>query len=123
MGSMCYKDDVSSSSGWMEEVCRRGVWAVIAFGTIAMLGLGLLPGRAYAEARVRADFNGDGYDDLAIGVDGENLGSISNAGGVNVIYGSANRLTSTGNQFWSQNSSGILDDAENEDRFGESLGK
>ncbi|HYU57407.1 MAG TPA: integrin alpha, partial [Actinomycetota bacterium] len=35
-----------------------------------------------------ADFNGDGYGDLAVGVPGENIGSVANAGAVNVIYGS-----------------------------------
>src|SRR5262245_19446505 len=38
---------------------------------------------------VIADFNGDGFSDLAAGVPGENNG----AGAVNVIYGSANGLT------------------------------
>ena len=31
------------------------------------------------------DFNGDGYDDLAVGVPDEDLGSIVDAGAVNVI--------------------------------------
>ena len=49
MGSgMCYTDDVSSSRGWMMKVCRRGVWVVIVFAALAVIGLGLLPGRAYA---------------------------------------------------------------------------
>jgi FG-GAP repeat len=33
------------------------------------------------------DFNGDGRDDLAIGVPQESLGSVGNTGGVEVIYG------------------------------------
>ncbi|MEL7476799.1 MAG: hypothetical protein AAGJ55_11310, partial [Cyanobacteria bacterium J06555_12] len=37
--------------------------------------------------------NGDGFDDLAIGVSGEDSGNISNSGAVNVLYGSANGLT------------------------------
>ena len=35
-----------------------------------------------------ADFNGDGSADLAVGVPGEDVNGISNAGAVNVIYGS-----------------------------------
>lgn len=68
------------------------------------------------------DFNGDGYDDLAVGVPGEDVGSITNAGAVNVIYGSKDGLTATGNQIWHQNSTGIEDTAENADLFGKSLG-
>jgi disulfide bond formation protein DsbB len=64
------------------------------------------------------DFNGDGFDDLAVGTDGEDVGAIRDAGVVNVIYGSAAGLTPTGNQLWSQNSPGILDSAETGDAFG-----
>jgi hypothetical protein len=67
------------------------------------------------------DFNGDGRDDLAVGVYGEDIGSITDAGAVNIIYGSATGLTATGNQVWSQNSSDILDVAELYDNFGFSL--
>jgi disulfide bond formation protein DsbB len=64
------------------------------------------------------DFNGDGFDDLAVGTDGEDLGTVTDAGVVNVIYGSAAGLAATGNQLWSQNSPGILDTAEASDAFG-----
>ena len=61
---------------------------------------------------IRADFNGDGSDDLAVGVPGQNIGGIANAGAVNVIYGSSpSGLTAQqpfdtvpANQFWHQNS-------------------
>src|SRR4051812_27038323 len=36
----------------------------------------------------KGDFNGDGFGDLAIGVPQEDIGTIKNAGAVNVIYGS-----------------------------------
>jgi hypothetical protein len=48
------------------------------------------------------DFDGDGRDDLAIGVPDEDIGSIGNAGGVNVLHGTANRLSATGDQDWHQ---------------------
>jgi FG-GAP repeat protein len=61
--------------------------------------------------------------DLAIGVPHENIGSISDAGAVHVIYGSflSNGLTSTGSQFWSQGSTGIPGGAEAGDHFGASM--
>ena len=74
---------------------------------------------------VAGDFNKNGKDDLAIGVPLEDIATsttnISNAGAVNVIYGSSTRLTSSGNQFWSQNSSNILDFSESGDYMGSAL--
>jgi hypothetical protein len=67
------------------------------------------------------DFNGDGYDDVAVGVTNESIGSIQSAGCVNVIYGSASGLTSTGNQLWNQNTSGISGACEDFDHFGGTL--
>ncbi|NEQ08258.1 MAG: hypothetical protein F6K37_20590, partial [Moorea sp. SIO4E2] len=67
------------------------------------------------------DFNKDGYDDLAVGSPYENINSITDAGAVNIIYGSVFGLTTTGNQFWTQDSSGVNDIAERYDNFGSSL--
>jgi hypothetical protein len=73
-----------------------------------------------------ADFNDDGYDDLAIGVAGEDIGA-SNAGAVNVLYGSPTTLRASAsgstpeNQFWSQNSGSVNDNSESGDLFGFSL--
>ncbi len=68
-----------------------------------------------------ADFNGDGFSDLAVGAPGETLGTGPSAGAVNVIYGAAAGLTSTNSQFWHQDSPGIVDTAEIADQFGEFL--
>ena len=75
---------------------------------------------------VKADFNGDGNDDLAIGVPGVDLGSIfkADAGAVEVIYGSSNGLSATSphaDQFWTQDSPNIDNQAETGDQFGRSL--
>ena len=66
----------------------------------------------------QCDFNDDGYDDAAIGVGFEDVGALSNAGAVNVIYGSVDGLTSIGDQLWTQDSAGIADTAEAGDVFG-----
>ena len=61
--------------------------------------------QAQSSNEVYGDFNGDGFDDLAIGVPGETLGSISAAGAVEVIYGSSSGLSATlahADQFWTQ---------------------
>jgi hypothetical protein len=49
------------------------------------------------------DFNGDGFDDIAIGIPFRNLGktqSITEGGGVMILYGSASGLAATGNQYF-----------------------
>jgi FG-GAP repeat len=42
------------------------------------------------------DFNNDGFADLAVGTTGEDVGTVSGAGAVNVLYGSAGGLTGVG---------------------------
>jgi FG-GAP repeat len=84
------------------------------------------PGEAFARSAAGGDFNGDGYSDLAIDVRGENVGSAVEAGAVAVLYGSANGLQATGtggpdDQFWTQDSPGVQDQAENQDWFGRNL--
>jgi len=78
-------------------------------------------GDLFGDTLAAGDFNGDGSDDLAVGVSREDIGIISDAGAVNVLYGSATGLSSTGDQFWHQDSSGILDTAEEGDSFGSAL--
>jgi hypothetical protein len=68
-----------------------------------------------------ADFDGDGYDDVAVGVPYEDFGSVINAGSVNVIFGSASGLTVTGDQFWNQDVSTIEGDAATSERFSQSM--
>ena len=72
---------------------------------------------------VCGDFNGDHFDDLAIGVPGEDIGECLDAGAVDAIYGQDPwfGLIPTGSQFWHQDRPGILDDAEQWDCFGQSL--
>jgi FG-GAP repeat len=71
---------------------------------------------------VLADFNGDGFRDLAVGVPLEDFKG-TNDGVVNVIYGSQSGLsaTVTPDQLWSQDSPGVEGGAESEDRFGSVL--
>ena len=61
-----------------------------------------------AGSGLRADFNGDGAADLAIGAPGESLGPGQAAAGVvHVLYGSTGGLTAAGNQLFSQDAAGV----------------
>ncbi|NOX61936.1 MAG: hypothetical protein GXP42_08325 [Chloroflexi bacterium] len=53
-------------------------------------------GDKFGYAVAAGDFDGDGFDDLAIGIPGEDIGSMSNAGAVLALYGSAQGLTANG---------------------------
>jgi hypothetical protein len=78
-------------------------------------------GDYFGTALAIGDINGDGYSDLAIGVPNEDLGTVPSAGAVNVLYGSFNGITTTGNQLLGQHWPSIPDAEESFDRFGASL--
>ena len=89
-----------------------------------LIGLALLAGQAVAAqpaGGLRADFNGDGYLDLAVGVPFEAVGASAKAGAVHVFYGSAAGLSATGSQIWHQDTPGIQGVAETGDTFGRTL--
>jgi hypothetical protein len=66
-----------------------------------------------------ADFDGDGYGDLAVGVP-DDLDGLFAAGAVNLIYGDGSGLT-TRNDRWRQGLRGVRAEAEPLDSFGETL--
>src|SRR6266536_2231716 len=110
---------------------RQGEWCTMR-RIIVALALALVAGvwsaaPAVADGRtaaqptaagsVQADFNNDGADDLAVGVPGESVGTIVEAGVVNVLYGSAGKLTGSGSQLFTQVGSA----PEPGDGFGDAL--
>ncbi|MEM6777306.1 MAG: C2 family cysteine protease [Planctomycetota bacterium] len=64
------------------------------------------------------DFDGDGHDDLVIGVPREDVGTVKDAGVVQVLYGDRDGLTTRGDEYYHQNTKGIKGTAETGDRFG-----
>ena len=74
-------------------------------------------GDGFGSELTAADFNGDGFDDLAVGVPGEEAGR----GAVNVIYGSSGRLSSSGNQSWTQERGDNTGGAERGNGYGSAL--
>jgi hypothetical protein len=75
-------------------------------------------GDRFGYALAAGNFNGDRYDDLAVGVPYEDVGAIIDAGAVQVFYGDSSSLTNDGVQIWHQDTSGVKDVAEEDDQYG-----
>jgi hypothetical protein len=85
-------------------------------------GSGGVQGRRYANAYfgwalAAGNFDGDGYDDLAIGAPGE----LEARGGVNVLFGRASGLGAARDQLVRQGAGGVDGQAEPGDWFGAAL--
>ncbi len=78
-------------------------------------------GDNFGTAVATGDVNNDGYDDVAVGVPGEDLGGTRDAGLVHLFLGSSTGLRASGSQVWTQDSSGVPDAAEFGDKFGSAL--
>ena len=74
----------------------------------------------FGEALESGDFDGDGYADLAIGIPFEDVGSVRDAGAVQVLFGGPGGLTAR-DQVWHQGKRGVPGSNEREDSFGSSL--
>ena len=78
-------------------------------------------GDRFGFALATGDFDGDGEDDLAVGTPLEDLGSIADAGAVNVLHGSETYGVTRRDDFWSQGSRGIKGIQEPFDNLGLSV--
>ncbi|MDQ0812195.1 hypothetical protein QFZ63_003909 [Streptomyces sp. B3I7] len=73
---------------------------------------------AFGDSVSAGDVNGDGYQDLAVGVYGEKIGDVEYAGGVHVLRGGAPGLTGKNSQWFARNSPGVPGGLETDDSFG-----
>jgi hypothetical protein len=78
-------------------------------------------GDQFGSTLAAANFGGSARADLAIGIPREDVSSFADAGAVSALYGSVSGLTSTGNQLWEQDASGMADGTAPDDRFGSAL--
>ena len=75
-------------------------------------------GDVFGNSLATGDFNGDGFDDLAIGVSRDDVGVITDAGAVHVLHGRSGGLSADTSQVWTQDDTDILEGAEEGDQFG-----
>jgi hypothetical protein len=79
-------------------------------------------GDRFGSALATGDFDGDGYDDLAVGIPDEDMKDATNAGAVTIAWGSADGMSARAtNDYWHQERPGVPDTAEAGDRFGYTL--
>jgi hypothetical protein len=90
--------------------------------TQASLGGTDQAGSGFGTVLATGDFHGNGMADLAIGVPGETVNGLANAGAVYVVSGSSLGLSTVGAQFWTENNIGRGAQARVGDGFGGSLG-
>jgi hypothetical protein len=90
-------------------------------GVVGTAESGDLFGAALARGIFFNNFNGDDFTDLAIGAPSEDVGAATDAGAVNVQYGSATGLPGPGGQLFTQDSPGVGGTAESDDGFGAAL--
>ena len=80
------------------------------------------PGDLFGFSLAVGDFDGDNRDDLVVGIPGENIGALADAGAIQVLYGHSTGLRSNANQFIHQDVEGVNDTADFNDQFGYALG-
>ena len=80
-------------------------------------------GDLFGYSLATGDFDTDGYPDLAIGAPGEDIGSVADAGAVNILYSGGLMFDTSKSQVWYQDL--ILDgngDPQNDSQAGDQFG-
>ncbi|MEU6380247.1 VCBS repeat-containing protein [Streptomyces sp. NPDC046909] len=108
---------VSASPVSLSLRTRRAV--VVAIALVAATCGALPVAQAQSRTEVRQDFNGDGYEDLAVGAPYATVGGKKAAGYVAIVYGSKKGLNLATKKVYTQASPGIPGSPETDDRFGD----
>jgi hypothetical protein len=116
-----------STAGLIARTDRRQIWSQ----QITVLGGVAESGDRFGASLAAGDFDGNGYIDLAVGVPGEGILSVTSVGAINLIYGSRKGLSETATaarkSFFTQkictidSCVGVGDAIEENDNFGHSL--
>ncbi|MFJ4706275.1 FG-GAP and VCBS repeat-containing protein [Streptomyces anulatus] len=97
------------------------VLAVTLAAAVVALPAAALPAPAPDPHGPRADFNGDGYPDLAFAAPGATVKGFKGAGYVGVAYGSRNGIKDSAKRVFTQASAGVPGTPEAGDAFGSAV--
>ncbi len=92
-----------------------------ATALLSTLGVTPADNENFGAALATGDFDGDGFDDLAIGVPGRDVGALDHAGWAFVVYGSGTGLVWADHEALHQDVTGVLGTAAANERFGAAL--
>jgi hypothetical protein len=119
-------DDLAIGSDREINILYGGTGSANKLGTpgnfqFTLASLGSVSNIQTGVALAAGDFDGNGCDDLAVGVPDASVGSVESAGAVYVLYGNGNGLNAGAPQVFNQNVTSIADVAESTDDFGHAL--
>lgn len=111
-----------------EDDCGKGVIhirsgaSVVSWArdTPGILGTGAC-NQFFGTALAVGDFDGDGYDDLAVSAPGASDTGDARSGAVHLLYGRSTGLSTSGDQVWTQDTIGVNGEAEAYDYMGDTL--
>jgi hypothetical protein len=112
-----YADVGTETDAGSVTMVRGSVWTQDSMDVLDQAEAGDNFGSRLAGVRTTGDHRGM----LAIGVTGEDVETVVDAGAVAVLYAPWSDFDASDNQFWHQDSPGIAGAAEQRDRFGASL--
>ncbi|MDA2980060.1 MAG: FG-GAP-like repeat-containing protein [Actinomycetota bacterium] len=113
-------------SGMVHVLWGRGGGLTASNDWIVHQGYSVVPGTPetddrFGEALAAGDFNGDGFDDLAVGSPREDVGALVDSGYVQVFYGSAEGLLRSGSSSIHYGNLGLSAEDMDHGLFGASL--